>query len=330
MPELQFLDPMSGNYIGINKAKELLMKKIADQTSKIKIEGHGNIVVPEFEKRYKERKNLIEKYLAERVAENIAADSLLEIMDDLYFTITQGKQGVTNVSNTFKSQRAVGNQIGYFFEGGMFGEAKGSDPASDLRDIMTELKHVKTGSNNLTIGGITLESESLELMTENRSTTDAIMAAYKMYVKMQNLLLLRTHWESRVTGEEGSLKRKVKIDELTLFMELIFEKLWKILIGELRGQMADSVKLYVKDVEETLVRPEGGGVGSGWVSGFKISYNLKFDMKKVNGAYKWADLYLRQIDYLKMIRTDDGLRAKFFGLVRHQFDMIHMRNALNL
>jgi hypothetical protein len=327
MPKLQFVDPISGNYIGIDKAKELLMNKIADQTSKIRIEGHGNIVVPEFEKRYKKRKELIEKYLAERVAENIAADSLSEIMDDLYFTITQGKQGVTEVSRTFKSQRAIGNQIGYFFEGGMFGEPKGSDPASDLRDIMTELKHVKTGSKYLTIGGITLESESLELMTENRSTTDAIMAAYKMYVKMQNLLLLRTHWESRVTGEEGSLKRKVKIDELTLFMELIFEKLWKILTGELRGQMADSVKLYVKDVEETLTRPEDG---RGWVSGFKISYDLKFDMKKVNGAYKWADLYLRKIDYLKMIRTDDGLRAKFFGLVRHQFDMIHMKDALNL
>lgn len=252
---------------------------------------------PEYVKAYTEKRDKIIKFVEETMAATISTQLFKEVSEDMFQEFSSDQINVAD-PNKF------GSWIGGFIEEKWFGlNPKGNSPLPDLKheDIMVELKAHTSARETLQVAGITLENVPKELDEQSRAIN--VAAAYRMFLKMNNFLLVRMSKED-VTTRNGKSYRKVHYDDISLHMTLILKDVWNIIFDKTISTLNPTLtKSPNKVVFVEKAQP--------WNNG-KVVYNVKIDLNKVNGVYNFVKLYLYHLDLLSEIKSNDGYRRSFF------------------
>lgn len=307
----------TGTFVHIEQMYKILEKEMITQSDELLTEADsGNTsVLPEFQNKYIEGRNKVLSFISEKMAANIASTMFEEVVEDLVQEFSSGQiheiRGKNNpagdILNVDAKKGNFGGWVGGFIEEQWFGiDPHGNSAFPDVKSgvfpnprLDVELKAHSSSENEVQVAGITMEGIPGNELDIERARK--IGMAYRIFLKMQNFLLIKMDASSPVIEKNGVQTRRVRYESIMLSMTLILKKVWDLIFN----QCLDQVKPG-KDVFPFFTTK------AKWKDG-KVNFDIKIDIRKVDGVFNFLKLYLYHFDLLTEIKSNDETRKRFFA-----------------
>jgi len=211
-------------------------------------------------------------------------------------------------SSTHPSKFGVG-EYGWFSERNLFGLPQGNDPGSDIELMsgefgkkLIELKTSSSSSEQIHVGSL----------TDFDSYDPALVFEYKMWLKMQNLLIIKADIKTAYKGNR-KVAGRIKLAQAMLYTTLIMKKVLEYINAYLDygKQFGNANKMSQKGAFKftILPGPEGG----------VVKYDINMNSNQFMNKGQFKELYFRHKDLF----ADAATRKIFFEEVRAMRKLKH-------
>lgn len=324
----KIIDPYSKKELNDDNLRVMIRNLVLEESKKTIITGRDSQGNPQFAEEYQNKINLARNYISHLIASNISANVLNNIIDNTIsvtssLTFDKMKKGQNIITNP----RIFGQQFGIFLEKALFGFVPNEKPFPDIDKIRTEIKATTAEDfERLAVAGFTLNFNS---KSEIDKIEENLWIAYRMALKMQNLLLIKTEktlpYSAADAPKKSFLKkareailmsgvrekalwsRDVRFTQISLHMFLLFKKLWDILEREANAALKANEKIFSLSKGKLVVDNKTGKI--------TVKYDLQINVKKVQNVEGFIELYAYHSDLLKEIKANDGTRKSFWAQI---------------